>query len=251
MLQHKFLLTIVTNINYIVPVAGDDNSYTTADILIRLKYTEDPNNKESTDQYIGDITISDSYTNKDNGYSYKTNIVSFDVSDESYNTKVKYSFDITNQDGYTYTKYVQYYIKNFIVNGNRFTTDLDEFDYNNKRYDIYVTGLTTMNVNSFNSTSSILFDKTSNIDFSDKLNKIDRFLIFCRFDLKLPNSLKIINSFDISSLSQSEFTIPLLVEEISDYAFAYLSQTLINSTSEDSKSSTEKQKIKVTTKFKS
>ena len=163
---------------YIVPVTGDDNSYTKADVLIRLKYTENPNNKESTDQYIGDITISDSYTNKNNGYSYKTNIVSFDVSDESYNTKVKYSFDITNQDGYTYTKYVQYYIKNFIVNGNRFTTDLDEFDYNNKRYDIYVTGLTTMNVNSFNSTSSILFDKTSNIDFSDKLNKIDRFLIF-------------------------------------------------------------------------
>ena len=242
---------------YIVPVAGNDNSYTTANVLIRLKYAKDPNHKEDEydNQYIGDITVNDSYTNKDNGYSYKTNIVSFDVSEESYDTKVKYTTDVS-----TY-KYVQYYITNFTVNGNSYTTAqsdkiLSDNLNKNREYHIYVTGLTTMNVNIFNNTLSGLFDKTNNINFSNRLNRIDRFGIFCypdsSFNLKLPNSLKVIKStnpytasFQGTQLSQNEFIIPQSVEEIGDESFAYL-----DFTNNSSNSSNEKSKVKMPTKFK-
>ena len=243
---------------YIVPVAGDDNSYTTADVLIRLKYTKDPNHKEHTEdnQYIGDITINDSYINKDNGYSYKTNIVSFDISRESYDTKVKY----TTNDTYSSYSYVNYYITNFTVNGNSYTTQLEKY-YNGKTYFIYVTGTVTMNVNIFKSSSlQGIFDKTSKIYFSSKLNWLKNLWINNNININLPNSLKTIKSdtglgsFVYSTISQDEFIIPKSVEEIGKESFYNLESSnsdLTSKNNSDKSSEIKKKKIKVPKEFKS
>ena len=243
---------------YIIPTLDSENTYDTiANILIRLKYDENNDNNQSDMNGpkidVGDVTILDSYKNPNNGKTYKTNRVSFDLDKDSYNSIVKYTTP-------TLSKFMYYNINNFTVNGNAYITESAEYDHKHP-YNIKINNQVDMNVSVFdNNGTTGVFDNTSQITFSDRLVALDNFgMNNKKINITLPNSLKTIGTkkggsgFYSSSIYQQEFTIPQSVEQIYPFAFysLYGSNNSDSEKSSDESATTTKNKIKVPEKFQS